>query len=62
TEKSGWYASDPSKPIKRGINNIGFTAIKKLKISDKFIIPFRGTFTINPAEKRAVFVFGFRIE
>jgi hypothetical protein len=62
TEKSGWYASDPSKPIKRGINNIGFTAIKKLKISDEFIIPFRGSFTINPAEKRAVFVFGFRIE
>ncbi|MBX2974746.1 MAG: hypothetical protein KF721_01340 [Ignavibacteriaceae bacterium] len=62
SEKSAWYASDPSKPIRRGVNNIGFTATKDLILSESFKIPFRGTFTVNPAEKRAIFVFGFRVE
>lgn len=41
------------------VMNIGFNASKEIEISDKFKLPIKATFAVNPAAERVFLVVGF---
>lgn len=54
--KGGYYGNDES-----GLINLGITASKSLKITDKFSLPIDASFIMNPAEGNVFMVFGISI-
>lgn len=53
---TGFYGN-----TKTGIINIGVTALRDIKITDKFSLPITSSFIVNPYAKKVFFVFGFTL-
>ena len=51
--ETGFYGTGP------GIVNFGFTAIKDIKITDKFSLPFTASLITNPQAQKVYLVVGF---
>jgi hypothetical protein len=52
TPAKGYYGSEFS------IINLGVTVVKNIEISDKFQLPLKGSFIVNPEQEKVYFVIG----
>jgi hypothetical protein len=52
TPAKGYYSENPN------IVNIGVTAVKNIDFSDKFQLPLKASFIVNPEEEKVFFVIG----